>query len=253
MNQSPKHISSLACRFAKTSREGKLAGKPLAGPWRACIIGVLGDLDYLSIFLRLPRWSSATSPCSLCKCTKRGDKTWRNWQLDAGWIPSCWQPEEWKMSPTRSTSKIFQCKGLTACLVCTDYMHAKYLGADQYIYASVMFLICFDIGALSPQDNLLHLEAEIKRYYKEHATRHQYSNLNRLTMFLRRSGPVKLRGKASETKCLCEPLLHYWSTFCCDMGNEQHLQILCLLKMSCKCEELIFENKQAYAFSHLCF
>ena len=175
--------------------------------------------------------------------------TWRNWQPDAAWISSCWKPQQWRMSPTRSTSTLFKSRGLTACLVCTDWMHAKYLGSDQYIYASTMFLICYDIGALSPQDNLLQLETAIKRYYKENDTRHQYSNLNRLTLFMRRSGPVKLRGKAAEIQCLCEPLLHYWSA-CCDMENEQHVQIKCLLEMSCKCEQLLFENKQAFAFSH---
>ena len=56
-------------------------------------------------------------------------------------------------------------------------------------------------------------------------------------VFVRKSGPVKLRGKAAEIKCLGEPLLAYWST-CCDETNEQHQQILYLLQMSCKCEEI---------------
>lgn len=71
-------------------------------------------------------------------------------------------------------------------------------------------------------------------------------------MFVRKSGPVKLRGKAAEIKCLGEPLLAYWST-CCDETNEQHQQILYLLQMSCRCEEILFENKSALAFSHLDF
>ena len=71
-------------------------------------------------------------------------------------------------------------------------------------------------------------------------------------VFVRKSGPVKLRGKAAEIKCLGEPLLAYWST-CCDETNEQHQQILYLLQMSCKCEEILFENKSALAFSHLDF
>ncbi|CAL1145619.1 unnamed protein product [Cladocopium goreaui] len=67
-------------------------------------------------------------------------------------------------------------------------------------------------------------------------------------MFVRKSGPVKLRGKAAEIKCLGEPLLAYWSS-CYDETNEQHQQVLYLLQMSCRCEEIIFENKSALAFS----
>lgn len=240
----------LPARYPRGSLHARRAGKPLAGKWVACITGLLGDLDYLSLFLRLPRWSSATSPCALCKCTKRGNTTWRNWQQNAGWIATCWKPAEWRLSTERSTSRIFECSGLTAVLVATDWMHAKYLGADQYFSASIMYLLCFVIGEDTPQNNMLQMEAAIKGYYKAHSTRHQYSNLNRLTMFVRKSGPVKLRGKAAEIKCLGEPLLAYWSA-CCDETNEQHQQILYLLQMSCRCEEILFENKSALAFSHL--
>ena len=128
----------LPARYPQGSLHRRRAGKPLAGNWVACITGLLGDLDYLSLFLRLPRWSSAKSPCALCKCTKRGNTTWRNWQQNADWIATCWKPAEWRLSPDRSTSRIFECSGLTAVLVATDWMHAKYLGADQYFFASIM-------------------------------------------------------------------------------------------------------------------
>ena len=131
----------LPARYPKGSLHARRAGKPLAGKWVACITGLLGDLDYLSLFLRLPRWSSATSPCALCKCTKRGNTTWRNWQQNAGWIATCWKPAEWRLSTERSTSRIFECSGLTAVLVATDWMHAKYLGADQYFLQ--VLCICY--------------------------------------------------------------------------------------------------------------
>ena len=131
----------LPARYPKGSLHARRGGKPLAGNWVACITGLLGDLDYLSLFLRLPRWSSAKSPCALCKCTKRGNTTWRNWQQNAGWMATCWKPAEWRLSPDRSTSRIFECSGLTAVLAATDWMHARYLGADQYFLQ--VLCICY--------------------------------------------------------------------------------------------------------------
>ena len=128
----------------------------------------------------------------------------------------------------------------------------KVFRSRSIFFASIMYLLCFVIGEDTPQNNMLQMEAAIKDYYKAHSTRQQYSNLNRLTMFVRKSGPVKLRGKAAEIKCLGEPLLAYWSS-CYDETNEQHQQVLYLLQMSCRCEEIIFENKSALAFSHLDF
>ena len=133
----------LPARYPRGSLHARRAGKPLAGKWVACITGLLGDLDYLSLFLRLPRWSSATSPCALCKCRKRGNTTWRNWQQNAGWIATCWKPTEWRLFTERSTSRIFDCSGLTAVLVATDWMHAKYLGADHYFFCKYYVFVMF--------------------------------------------------------------------------------------------------------------
>ena len=73
--------------------EGQRAGKLLANGFYATIWAVMGDLDYLSKTLQLPR-STSHHPCTLCKCTLNGPLTWKQDDDLAEWITSCWKPLE---------------------------------------------------------------------------------------------------------------------------------------------------------------
>ncbi|CAK8992493.1 Uncharacterized protein SCF082_LOCUS3127 [Durusdinium trenchii] len=141
----------------------KRAGPPLAGGSRCCVAGTLGDLEYTRVFLRLPRWSSAENCCSLCLASKRP-----HWRQDAAWTTTTWRPDTWRVWRNKSTSSIFKIIGVTACSIAADFMHSKYLGADQYIYiyASIMFIIIYILLPSTPEQNTLTMWEFIRAYYK---------------------------------------------------------------------------------------
>ena len=75
---------------------------------------------------------------------------------------------------------------------------------------------------------------------------HRYHYFDRLTMFVRKSGPPKLTGKAAEVHHLHKVILQLWLRH----YNEHiavHRQILLLLRLSSKIEDLLDEYRQDVA------
>ena len=124
------------CRYSPQSALGQKAGRQLAGGYKAVVVNILGDLDYLAGTLNLPRWSRAVDCCALCLCSKEGEKTWKNFNRSAPWVASIWSPSTWREWNHRSRCKIFDIHGLSA----VDWMHAKYLGSDLCAFGSVLYL-----------------------------------------------------------------------------------------------------------------
>ena len=60
-----------------------------------------------------------------------------------------------------------------------------------------------------PEANIQRLWSRIKQIYKEQRTLHRYKFLE-LSMFSRKSGAVKLRGKGIEIKGILPILLQLW-------------------------------------------
>ena len=165
------------------------------------------------------------------------------WQHIAGMD---WKPQEWFDWPGRSKCPLFQAIGVTACSVQLDWLHVKYLGNDQYLYASVFHLLCFVVLPSTPVNNLLSMWEEMKTLYKTLGIVHQYRYFNRLTMFQRKSGPPKLRGKGAEIHHLHKVVLHLWSKH----HNHHitvHRQILTVLKLNSRIEDLLDEHKESVA------
>ena len=111
-----------------------------------------------------------------------------------------------------SKCKLLTLPGLSACTVALDWMHCKYLGSDQYMFGSVMWLLCFVVMPETPLQNLLACWIFISRFYKEQETEHRLKFLNKLSMFVRKSGFPKLRGKAAEIKGFGPALLALWES-----------------------------------------
>ena len=233
-------------RYSSGSEDFLRAGKPLCGGWKAALVSVQGDLDFFAASLGLPRWSLKEGGCPVCKCKSSGPMTWKKispWQHIAGME---WKPQEWLDWPGRSKCPLFQAIGVTACSVQLDWLHVKYLGNDQYLYASVFHLLCFVVLPSTPVNNLLSMWEEMKTLYKTLGIVHQYRYFNRLTMFQRKSGPPKLRGKGAEIHHLHKVVLHLWSKH----HNHHitvHRQILTVLKLNSRIEDLLDEHKESVA------
>ena len=217
--------------------QGKKAGMPLADGYCATIWSVMGDLDYLAKTLQLPRSTSA-NPCCLCRCTLHGPETWKTNTADALWKNTLWKPLEWTCWEGRSKCKLFSIPGVSSVSVALDWMHNKYLGIDQYIFGSVLYILCFMVLPLQPLQNLSTCWCHIKQYYKDHNTANRYQNIEKLSMFLRKKGVVKLRGKAGELRGIGPAILDLWTAHMNDSLNI-HTKIKLLLKLNCRVEGLL--------------
>lgn len=234
-------------RWPRNSPNGLRAGKYLANGYCGCLWSLIGDLDYLVSILKLPNFNSSR-PCSLCRCSLAGANSWSDFSPSALWRNQLWTLTAWKNWEGRSQCPLFGCLSYCSALtVHLDYMHCKYLGVDQYVYASVLALLCCQVMSGTPQENLNRCWRTIKEYYHRHQTRIRYRYLNKLTMFLRKSGTPKLRGKAGEIRHFAPVICHLWCLHM-DSNFEVHQQIHMLLKFSVLMEQLITNNKEEVAF-----
>jgi hypothetical protein len=156
------------------------------------------------LHLDLPNCTLQSGPCCLCRATMRGDNSWADFRNNAAWLDCCWTPTEWLNWPNRSSNVLFQLAGVTAVSIALDYMRCKYLGSDMYQFGSALYMLCYFVLTGAPLENVHTCWAFIKGFYKTHNTGSRYRYLNKLTMFCRRSGYPKLRGKANEIR-------HFWS------------------------------------------
>ena len=106
-------------------------------------------------------------------------------------------------------SPLFQIPGVAGPTVAVGFMHNKYLASDMYAFGGLWYYLCFHLLPKSPHDNLQDLWLELKGLYKQLNTRHRYNYFNKLTMFVKKTGPPKLRGRAAEVKGMAEPMLHF--------------------------------------------
>jgi hypothetical protein len=219
------------CRYSPQSPEGIKSGTDLAGGYSACLIQLCGDLDYYAKWLNFPRWSNHGKPCGLCKATFRGPYTWLDNRPRAKWIPSTLTLDNWQSHYT-TTCPIFKVIGMSGLCVTMDYMHCMFLGWLQYVYGSVMYLLVFTLMNDEPLANLKVIGEFISEYQKTHPTTYKYRlRLDKLTMFVRKKGFPKLRGRACDIMGLHAALLALWGKFM-SPGNIQHKQVRYLLQLN---------------------
>ncbi|CAE7344671.1 unnamed protein product [Symbiodinium sp. CCMP2592] len=94
----------------------------------------------------------------------------------------------------------------------------------------------------SPEDNLAACWRFIREYYRMHQTAVRFRSMSRLTMFVRKTGGPKLRGKAGELRYFGEVLLALWTTYCSN-ELELHKKITLLLKSNVFMERKLTETK----------
>lgn len=232
------HSFKIHVRYARGTVEGMKAGLWLAGGYCGVLIAIAGDLDYLAKTIGLPRWSS-NSPCSLCRCTKEGPNTYFDNRLGvAGWLFAIWTSQEWRAWPDRTHCALFSMIHLSACNISLDWMHAKYLGADQYIYGSIMYYLCYIFMPGAPIENLQIIWRFMQAYYKRHRIRNRYRQMCKLTMFKRKKDYPKLRGKAVEVKAFGPVLQAFWTAHVSNTSLT-HKRITLLLKKNIELDDII--------------
>lgn len=230
-----------AHRYDDSTQAGKLAGAELADGFIAPLICLMGDLEFHSNHLQMPRWNVNSNCCSLCQAAGKGPLTFRNFQSDAPWMGTLWAPNTWREWPQRSQAVIFQLPHLSCWNICQDYMHAKFLGVDQYQYGSVMWLIINQLMEGDANTNLLQLWPFIQKIYVAENISNRYRFLGKVSMIMRKN-QCKMRGKASEIKGFGKVVLRLWQEFM-NESLTTHRQIFAMLKLNCRMEALMEENK----------
>lgn len=239
----------LGNKYAANTQDGQKAGQYLAGGYCGVLWSLVGDLEYLTQILKLPHYSSKSGPCSLCKCT--GDSSamsWKDCRLTAPWVQAQWKPHEWHMWEGKSSCPLFQqLPGLSAVAVCYDFMHCKYLGTDMVFLASCLWLLCYKIlPDASPLANLQACWTKISAVYKEEKISDRYRGMSKLSIFERKKGGPKLKGRASQVASLAVPMFHLWVENM-DAANPLHKKIKTWLKMNMLTEKILKENAEVLA------
>ena len=104
--------------------------QPLAGGFCATLWGIMGDLDYFTKALLLPRSTQEKGPCSLRRCRGKGAFTWSDFRRQAPWRQVQWTAQAWRNWPDRSPSILFTLENFSPWLIAMDLMHVKYLGHE---------------------------------------------------------------------------------------------------------------------------
>ena len=154
----------------------------------------------------------------------------------------------WSEWPSRSKCMLFQkVPGLTGVATSYDWMHAKLLGTDMVFHGSCLWLLCHEMLPDQPLDKLQICWQKILAVYKEKKIVERYRGMNKLSLFQRKSGGPKLKGRAAQVAALAEPMLALWLQYM-DKTSQQHKQICTWLKLNVSLEKLIKQNEDALAF-----
>lgn len=207
----------------------KLGGQDLAGGFTAYLFS-----------LKLPHFSLARGPCTLCRRENSGDLTWTNFQRNAPWVDTIWRKADWHLWPERSQNPLFQLPGQSCHLVSLD------------MFGSVPQILCQFVLPGADADNVRTCWTFLKSYYKQRKIPPPYRYLNKITMFLRQGKFPKLRGKAAEVRHLSEPISALWKHYV-NQGSEVHRQIDLMLRLNASIERTLTEHSRSYCLPPLVY
>ena len=113
---------------------------------------------------------------------------------------------------------------------------------DQLQYGGLLWHLTHHLMRLEPASNLHTIFSDIKSFYPEETVECQFRYFNKLTMFVRKSGPPKLRGKAAEIQGFCQVALKIWKKYM-NPSIELHRKIMMMLQCNVQLEAIIQEYK----------
>lgn len=183
-----------------------------------------------------------------CQCTATGIATWSDFKDDAHWRSTRWEADDWRNWDERSKCVLLTLPGASCWTLAYDWVHVKYLGVDQYIFGSVLYvLVSMIMHDADANTNLQTCWIFLKNYFRQHRTPTPFRYLTRLSMFIRTGKYPKLRGKASEIRHFGKALLALFESQM-NPGIQLHKRIALMLKHNVHLENLITEYKQDFAF-----
>ena len=233
--------------YHHSTPEGRKAGTPLAGGYFGVLLQLSGDLDYFHKWLGLPQSTTHSKPCALCKAQYSGTNSWLDNRPGSPWQNTILTAANWQSWWTTDCS-LFKLPGMTSMSIALDLMHNFYLGWLQYFFGSVFWLLCFECLDLAPLSNLHTNWNFIKEVQQGDNSRHKYRHrLDKLSMFVKKTGSPKLKGRASDIRGLDKALLSCWQQFMIP-ENMQHKQVEAFLKLLLEVNDTLHDFSPKYGF-----
>lgn len=238
------HRDHRGVRYARSSPEHHKAGKHIAGGWYCLVFAICGDLDYQNKFLQMPHWASAGHPCGLCRCTRDGMLSWRDFRPNAAWRNNVFSTSDWQHEHGDNTCPLFAMPSITGLNVQPDLMHIKYLGYMQFFLGSVLYLLCYIIMPQDPLSNFKRIGLMVFRIQKQLglSSRVPLSWFSKLTQFTRRTGFPKIKGKAGQVKALVPTIAEVWRRWS-SPDNIQHRRIGLVFKLDLEIEKILSDHQ----------
>ena len=137
---------------------------------------------------------------------------YNNFKGDAAWMAQVYTSATWRrLFP--DPFYIFQVSHLSAVNVDPDELHILHLGCSMYFRGSVLWLLCYEVGRDTPEENMHNVWVAIAKEYRNTQAACQFSNLG-LSSVCNKDKPrahfPKLKGKGAEVKDLALPLSKVW-------------------------------------------
>ena len=196
-------------------------GKFLAARYRAALVQVRGDWEFMASVFHLPKWNEATNMCWLCRASAAGDLGFGDCSVGAGWRDTRRTHESFLAERAASGEPVptllALCKGLRLDCLMIDVLHTLDQGVASHIIGNIFFLCVSEhaFGGTTQQANLDVLAEEMKAYYKRN--RHIDSKMQgKLTLDRIRTTNdwPKLKCKAAATRHLAPFALELAQRFC---------------------------------------
>ena len=234
------HRDHRGVSYARGSPEHQKAGTHIAGGWHCLLFAICGDLDYQNKFLQTPHWGSASRPCGLCRCTRDGALSWRDFRPNAAWRDNVLSTHDWQHEHGDNTCPLFAMPSITGLNVQPDLMHIKYLGYMHFFLGSVLYLLCYIIMPQDPLSNFKRIGLMVHRIQKQLglSSKVPLSWFSKLTQFTRKSGFPKIKGKAGQIKALVPTLAIVWQRLS-SQENVQHRRIGLVFKLDREIEKIL--------------
>lgn len=240
------HADPFGNVYAPHSFEGRRAGTPLcgAGAKKFCAIPfvIRGDLDWYLKVLKLNNYNSNT-PCALCACNTT-TRPWRDFGRSSAWLDSVHSTLSWRAANPHPACGLFLSPLISIACINPDWMHTMHLGVYTYAFASVLWLLAYELLEEDPARNMVTIMRELRAYWKTHATLGHFQGIT-LSMFSVENDPERkqpqLKGTSGEIKRLSKALLHVFKAHK-RRGFATHAEIGLMLKKWIEMDDILDEH-----------
>lgn len=206
-----------------------MRGLPIAGPWRACMIGVKGDWKFLRVIMLAKRHYNASFVCFKCFASNKiPELLYTNTTASAGWRLTYETMHDYmRNTPADRRPSLLLVRGFHTGMVLPDLLHTVFLGVGRFFVASVLLaLVRLDFyGDHANVDSCLGVALELHKNWRSSEglgvcslDRLTLSNLKSLRQY------PELPGKGSDCKYMISWLA--LQTAVAAVGKGYHEQLL---------------------------